>query len=52
MTKAFESGDHTLFVGMVDRLDVGTEVPPLVFVRGQYAEPAGPDLLRLPKSRP
>ncbi len=52
VTKAFESGDHTLFVGVVDRLDVGPEVPPLVFVRGQYAEPAGPDLLRLPKSRP
>jgi flavin reductase (DIM6/NTAB) family NADH-FMN oxidoreductase RutF len=52
VTKAVEVGDHTLFVGVVDRLDVGGELAPLVFLRGQYAEGAGPDLVRLPRPRP
>jgi flavin reductase (DIM6/NTAB) family NADH-FMN oxidoreductase RutF len=52
VTKAVAVGDHTLFVGVVDRVDVSGEIAPLVFVRGQYAEPAGPDLLRLPKPKP
>jgi 3-hydroxy-9,10-secoandrosta-1,3,5(10)-triene-9,17-dione monooxygenase reductase component len=52
VSKAFEATDHTLFVGTVDRLEVGPETPPLVFLRSQYAESAGPDLLRVPRPRP
>jgi flavin reductase (DIM6/NTAB) family NADH-FMN oxidoreductase RutF len=52
VAKAVEAGDHTLFLGVVDRLDVGGDTIPLVFLRGQYAEAAGPDLLRLPKPKP
>jgi flavin reductase (DIM6/NTAB) family NADH-FMN oxidoreductase RutF len=52
VTKAVEAGDHTLFLGAVERLDVGPEVAPLLFLRGQYGETAGPDLVRLPKPRP
>jgi len=51
VTKAVEAGDHTLVLGAVDRLDVGPEVPPLLFLRGQYGEMAGPDLVRLPRPR-
>ena len=52
VSKSVEVGDHTLFLGAVDRLEVGPEMAPLVFLRGQYAEGAGPDLLRLPRPRP
>ncbi|MCI4325572.1 MAG: flavin reductase family protein [Thermoplasmata archaeon] len=52
VAKAVEAGDHTLFLGTVDRLDLGADSTPLLFLRGQYAEASGPELLRLPKSRP
>jgi flavin reductase (DIM6/NTAB) family NADH-FMN oxidoreductase RutF len=51
VTKALEVGDHTLFVGRVDRLELSADRPPLLFHRGQYAEPEGTDLLRLPRPR-
>jgi flavin reductase (DIM6/NTAB) family NADH-FMN oxidoreductase RutF len=52
VAKSVEAGDHTLFLGTVDRLDIGADSAPLVFLRGQYAEAAGPELLRLPRARP
>ncbi|MCI4356159.1 MAG: flavin reductase family protein [Thermoplasmata archaeon] len=51
VVKSLDTGDHTLFVGTVERMETGPETVPLLFVRGQYAESAGPDLLRLPKPR-
>jgi flavin reductase (DIM6/NTAB) family NADH-FMN oxidoreductase RutF len=47
VTKAVDTGDHTLFVGVVDRMETGPEATPLLFVHGQYAEAAGPQLLRV-----
>jgi flavin reductase (DIM6/NTAB) family NADH-FMN oxidoreductase RutF len=32
-----ETGDHTFFVGAVDRAETGVNVPPLVRVGGEYA---------------
>jgi flavin reductase (DIM6/NTAB) family NADH-FMN oxidoreductase RutF len=52
VTKAVEVGDHTLFVGRVDRLEFGNDRTPLVFHRGQYGEPEGAELLRLPRPKP
>lgn len=51
VTKAVDLGDHTLFVGRVDRLEAGADRTPLVFHRGQYAEPESPDLIRLPRPK-
>ena len=51
VTEAVEVGDHTLFVGRVDRLEFGSERTPLLFHRGQYAEPEGSELLRLPRPK-
>jgi|HubBroStandDraft_3_1064219.scaffolds.fasta_scaffold45757_2 flavin reductase (DIM6/NTAB) family NADH-FMN oxidoreductase RutF len=52
VTRAVETGDHTLFLGTVERMETGGDASPLVFYHGQYAESAGPELLRLPKARP
>jgi flavin reductase (DIM6/NTAB) family NADH-FMN oxidoreductase RutF len=30
-------GDHTFFVGAVERIELGREAPGLVYVRGGYA---------------
>lgn len=51
VVRSLDTGDHTLFVGAVERLETGPEVAPLLFFRGQYAEAAGPDLVRLPKPK-
>lgn len=51
VTKAVEVNDHTLFVGRVERLEFGNERTPLLFHRGQYAEPEGTELLRLPRPK-
>jgi flavin reductase (DIM6/NTAB) family NADH-FMN oxidoreductase RutF len=51
VAKSVEVGDHTLFLGTVERMETGPETAPLLFVRSQYAESAGPDLVRLPKPR-
>ena len=51
VVKSLDTGDHTLFVGAVERMETGPEVAPLVFFRGQYAEPTGADLLKLPRSK-
>jgi 4-hydroxyphenylacetate 3-hydroxylase, reductase component len=51
VSKAVEFGDHTLFLGRVDRLEAVADRAPLVFHRGQYAEPSEPDLLRLPRPK-
>jgi flavin reductase (DIM6/NTAB) family NADH-FMN oxidoreductase RutF len=46
-----EVADHVLVVGEVDRLEEGADGPPLLFYRGGYGEPDGPDRLRLPPRR-
>jgi flavin reductase (DIM6/NTAB) family NADH-FMN oxidoreductase RutF len=52
VTRALEAGDHTLFLGTVERMESIGDAAPLVFYHGQYAESAGPELLRLLKARP
>ncbi|HKV90524.1 MAG TPA: flavin reductase family protein [Thermoplasmata archaeon] len=52
VTKTLEVGDHTLFAGVVEHVTAGPEAAPLLFFRSQYAEPAGADLVRLPRPKP
>lgn len=44
--------DHLLILGEVVYQEVGREAAPLLFYRSGYAEPAGPDALRLPSVPP
>ncbi len=43
--------DHVLIVGEVVHQELGRDGPPLLFFRSGYAEPTGPDGLRLPGTR-
>ena len=44
--------DHVLLLGEVVHEEAARDAPPLVYFRSGYAEPQGPDLLRLGAGRP
>ncbi|MGI0131182.1 MAG: flavin reductase family protein [Thermoplasmata archaeon] len=44
-----EAFDHVLVLGEVVHAETGPAAEPLVYVRSGYAEPDGPDRLRLPR---
>lgn len=44
--------DHRLYVGEVERIALGPDAPPLLFLRSQYASVEPDGRLRLPVARP